>query len=132
MSRHYSLIQEQLFDTTPIPSTPEAIAVATPQATVDCDASSPNSSQSGLPAPIAPRSGFNMQHPLDSLPALQDHLLSRLSPCREDLNTFDQRAWHPRAGEDMQADWETNSDSTATGNIIVKDLQRQALFQSAG
>ncbi len=70
ISRHYSLIQEQLFDTTPVPSIPEAIAVATPQATVDCDASSPNLSQSGLPAPIAPRSGFNMQHLLDSLPAL--------------------------------------------------------------
>ncbi|MCJ1349153.1 hypothetical protein MMC31_007389 [Peltigera leucophlebia] len=53
MSRHFSLIQEQFFDTAPIPSTPEAITVATPQATVDLAASSPNLSQ--LSPPIAPR-----------------------------------------------------------------------------
>lgn len=53
MSRHFSLIQEQFFDTAPIPSTPEAITVATPQATVDFAASSPNHSL--LPLPIGPR-----------------------------------------------------------------------------
>ena len=34
MSRHFPLTQDQLFDTTPIPSTPEAITVETPKATV--------------------------------------------------------------------------------------------------
>lgn len=52
-SRQFTLIQEQFFDTTPIPSTPEAITVATPQVTIDITASSPNLSQ--LPPPIAPR-----------------------------------------------------------------------------
>lgn len=34
MSRHFTLTQEQLLDTVSIPSTPEAITVSTPHATV--------------------------------------------------------------------------------------------------
>ena len=34
MSRHFTLTQEQLFHTVSIPSTPEAITVSTPNATV--------------------------------------------------------------------------------------------------
>lgn len=34
MSRHFTLTQEQFFDTVSIPSTPEAITVSTPNATV--------------------------------------------------------------------------------------------------
>ena len=108
MSRHYSLIQEQLFDTIPIPSTPEAITVATPQVTIDSAASSPHPSQLGLPEFIVPRA---------------------------DLNTFDQSILYPQGGADMQAVWETNSVSTATVNNIINNLpgfQFQALFESTG
>ena len=98
MSRHYSLIQEQLLDTTPVPSIPEAIAVATPEATVDCDASSPSSSQSESPALIAPKSGFNMQHPdPDGLQAQPHYLLPALSPCTIDPSTLHPRAWSKSA-----------------------------------
>lgn len=133
MSRHCSLIQEQLFDTTPIPSTPEAITVATPQATVDCTASLPNPSQSGLPDFIGPRANLNTEHPPDNPLARQAHPPPSLRPYREDLNNFDQSTSHPQAEAD--AVWETNSVSTATGNIIVNNLpcfRFQTLLESAG
>lgn len=135
MSRHFSLIQEQFFDRIPIPSTPEAITVATPQATVDFVTSSPNPSQLWLPAPIAPRADSNLEYTPDGLLALQGHLLPNFSSYREDLNTFDQSTWYPQAEADVQAVWETNSVRTATGIIILNNLpcfRLQTLFDSAG
>ena len=135
MSRHYSLSQEQLLDTTPIPNTPEAIIVATPQATVECAASLPNHPQSGLPEFIGPRADLNMEHSPDNLRARQDHIpLPRLSPYREDTNIFNQGTFYSQPGADMQTFWETNSVSTATVNIIsnLPYFQFQALLESRG
>lgn len=132
MSRNYSLSQEQLLDTTPIPTTPEAIIVRTPQATVECAASLPNHPQSGLPEFIGPRADFSMEHSPDNL---QDHLLlPRLSPYRHDTNTFNQSTLCSQAGAGMQTFWETNSVSTATVNIIsnLPYFQFQALLESRG
>ncbi len=66
-----------------------------------------------------------MQHPPDNLLAPQDHLLPRHSPYREDLNIFDQSTWHPRAGADMEAVWETNSVLTAPSK---HHREKSALF----
>lgn len=135
MSRHFSLIQEQFFDTIPIPSTPEAITDATPQATVDSAASLPNPSQLWLPAPIASRADSNLEYPPDDRLALPDNLLPQFSSYRENLNTFDQSTWHPQAGAAVQAVWETNFVRTATGNIILNNLpcfRFLTLFECAG
>ena len=135
MSRHFTLTQEQLFDTTPIPSTPEAITVATPKATADCLGSLPNLSLLGLPELTVPIADLNMDHSPDNLLARRDHPLPAVSPYREDSNNPDQSNWHPSAGADIQAVRGTTSVLTAGGDTIIYNLpcfQFQALLESTG
>lgn len=135
MSRHFTLTQGQLFDTTPLPSTPEAITVSTPKATEAYVASSPNLSQSGSAVLSAPTADLNMDHSLDS-PLPQYHPLPLISPYyREDWDTIDRSIWHPQAGEDMQAVRRTKSLPTAGGNKISSNppcFRLQTLLESTG
>lgn len=135
MSRHFTLTQEQLFEQTPIPSTPEAITVATPKATADCLGSLPNPSLLALPELTAPIADLGMDHSPDNLLAQQDHPLPAVSQYREDWNNSDRNTWHLQAGAEIQAVWETNSVPTARGGTIIYNLpcfQFQALLESTG
>ena len=135
MSRHFTLTQEQMFDTTPIPSTPEAISVATPKATTDCLGSFSNLSLLGLLEITVPIADLDMDHSPDNLLARRDHLLPTVSPYREDWNNLDRSTWHLQAGADIQAVWEINSIPTAGGGTIIYNLpcfQFQALLESTG